>query len=148
MVATGTVVAGCEPEPTRKKKYKKLHRRGVRREKVFDMGALVCVFIGMGLTWAYIDYRYPGVMPPILPKGNWSFVDRMQNGLAAQTLKRKRKAAGAKRKADREADRELASYCTSQRCAGVLAKDSDFFVLPVPAYLNLDAGGGSTRCAT
>jgi hypothetical protein len=107
MVATGTVVAGCEPEPTRKKKYKKLHRRGVRREKVFDMGALVCVFIGMGLTWAYIDYRYPGVMPPILPKGNWSFVDRMQNGLAAQTLKRKRKAAVAKRKADREADREL-----------------------------------------
>lgn len=37
-----------------------------------------------------------------------------------------------------EADRELASYCSSRSCAAVLAKDSDFFVLPVPAYLNLD----------
>ena len=37
-----------------------------------------------------------------------------------------------------EADRELASYCESQRCAAVLAKDSDFFILPVAAYLNLD----------
>ena len=37
-----------------------------------------------------------------------------------------------------EADRELASYCTSHSCCAVLAKDSDYFVLPVPAYLNLD----------
>ena len=37
-----------------------------------------------------------------------------------------------------EADRELASYCASKGCCGVLAKDSDFFVLPVSAYLNLD----------
>lgn len=37
-----------------------------------------------------------------------------------------------------EADRELASYCVSNSCAAVLAKDSDFFVLPVCAYLNLD----------
>ena len=37
-----------------------------------------------------------------------------------------------------EADRELASYCASKGCCGVLAKDSDFFVLPVAAYLNLD----------
>jgi hypothetical protein len=37
-----------------------------------------------------------------------------------------------------EADREMAAYCTARRCAAVLAKDSDFFILPVPAYLNLD----------
>lgn len=37
-----------------------------------------------------------------------------------------------------EADRELASYCATHDCVAVLAKDSDFFVLPVPAYLNLD----------
>ena len=37
-----------------------------------------------------------------------------------------------------EADRELASYCSTHDCVAVLAKDSDFFVLPVPAYLNLD----------
>lgn len=37
-----------------------------------------------------------------------------------------------------EADREIASYCLNRGCAAVLAKDSDFFVLPVPCYLNLD----------
>ena len=37
-----------------------------------------------------------------------------------------------------EADRELASYCATRGCIAVLAKDSDFFVLPVPCYLNLD----------
>ena len=37
-----------------------------------------------------------------------------------------------------EADRELASYCSSRGCCGVLAKDSDFFILPVAMYLNLD----------
>ena len=37
-----------------------------------------------------------------------------------------------------EAYRETASYCTSHNCCAVLAKDSDYFVLPVPAYLNLD----------
>jgi hypothetical protein len=36
-----------------------------------------------------------------------------------------------------EADREIARYCVHRRCAAVLAKDSDFFILPVPAYLVL-----------
>lgn len=34
-----------------------------------------------------------------------------------------------------EADRHIAAHCVRQRCAGVLGKDSDFFVLPVPLYL-------------
>ena len=37
-----------------------------------------------------------------------------------------------------EADREIASFCIHRRCAAVLGKDSDFIVLPVGTYLNLD----------
>jgi len=38
-----------------------------------------------------------------------------------------------------EADRAIAAHCVGRRCAGVLGKDSDFFVLPVPLYLALDS---------
>jgi len=38
-----------------------------------------------------------------------------------------------------EADPEIAAHCVRQRCAAVLGKDSDFFVLPVPLYLVIDS---------
>ena len=104
-MASGAVVVGPEPAPTQKK-LKKLHRRGVKRENVLDVGSLLCVLLGMGACWAYINYRFPGVLPAIIPDGNWSLSERMANGLASQTLKRKRDASTAKRKAARKAERD------------------------------------------
>ena len=104
-MGSNALVLGPELAP-KQKKLKKLHRRGVKRERVLDVGALVCVFIGMGACWAYINYRFPGVLPAIFPHEGWSLSERMANGLAAQTLKRKREAATAKRKAARKAERD------------------------------------------
>jgi hypothetical protein len=51
-----------------------------------------------------------------------------------------------------EADREIADYCTRQRCYGVLSQDSDFYIFDVPRYFHLESyskrqsGGLTLKC--
>lgn len=94
--------------PTKKKKNKK-HGRRHRRGEALDVGALSCVLLGMALSYLYVDYRFPGVLPAMMPwlDEDWSLSERMHNGIASTTRKAKKKAAEKQARMNKRAAREL-----------------------------------------
>ena len=88
------------------KKRKQKHGRRHSRAESLDVGGLMCVVLGMVLSYLYVDYRFPGVLSAMLPDENWSFSERMKNGIASTTRKAKKKAAERRARDEKRAERE------------------------------------------